>query len=69
LEDINESLLAKMHLARALDKQLRELRREIHQDVAADWTPDEVEQAKKAAQDEYERVTGKALRRGDIRVC
>jgi len=69
LTDISESLLAKMHLARALDKQLRELRREIHQDVAADWTPDEIDEAKKAAQDEYERVTGKSLRSGDLRVC
>ncbi len=69
LPDINESLMAKMHLARALDKQLRALRREIHEDVAADWTPAEVEEAKKAAQDEYERVTGKSLRIGDLRVC
>ena len=69
LPEITEPLLAKMQQARNLEKQLRELRRDIHQDVAAQWTPDEIDQAKKAAQDEYERATGKSLRNVDLRVC
>jgi hypothetical protein len=69
LPEITEPLLENMRMARALDKRLRELRRDIHQDVAAQWTSDEIDQAKKAAQDEYERATGKSLRTIDLRVC
>ena len=69
LPEITELLLAKLRVARDLDKQLKELRREIHQDVAAQWTPEEIEQAKKAVQDEYERAAGKSIRSVDLRVC
>jgi|KBSMisStaDraftv2_1062788.scaffolds.fasta_scaffold08219_10 hypothetical protein len=61
LSGITNPLLAKMRQARILESQLRELRREINQDVFTRWSPEEVEQAKKTVHDEYEQATGRPL--------
>jgi hypothetical protein len=68
LPNIPPPLLIKMQQSRTLEAQLRALRREIHQEVSARWSPEEVEQAKKALQDEYERATGRPHRL-DQRIC
>jgi len=68
LPEITGPLIDKMRLARNLDKQLRELRREIHRDISVQWTAEEIEQAKKTVQNEYERATGRRLP-PDPRMC